>query len=176
MILRKPPIGVHKTKRNETTNDHQCVNLLTNACKYTVRGSIKLDVSLVSRKSLPRPPVEDEAYVTLPYGTDYGEGEGGDCDENRRRFKLSSDKAGGSVTQENKSPGEPSANKSSSPCSVGSGSVRFDEDKKDMLLFCVKDTGIGVTDELKPRLFKAFTQLQSMQSVGNRHRVRGLGV
>ena len=35
-----------------------------------------------------------------------------------------------------------------------------------MLVFDVKDTGIGVTDELKPRLFRAFTQLQSMQSTG----------
>lgn len=96
-------------------------------------------------------------------GIDYGGGISGggakDADGEGRKCgnASASQEAGGG----RRSPPSPSA-MSSSSISL----AEWQESRNMLLCFGVSDTGIGVADEMKPRLFKAFTQLQSMQSNG----------
>ena len=129
----------------------------------------------------------------VPSGSDDGHAKGGryesSVEVSKRRNHWSNGSSESLIHKEEtkaQTTSDPSARTPSSLPPAGSGSsgsaswaspARFpssssaklgadgDTEGRGMLFFDVKDTGSGVADELKPRLFRAFTQLQSMPSM-----------
>lgn len=134
---------------------------MTNACKYTVKGYIRLDVSIVQGKYLPR---VDET----PGGARSGRGTtGGTVYRGSSAEPLGGDAPlAGKLTEQEEADGatsppafRPMGWHTSLPKNVSWDDAAF-------LCFSVSDTGIGVADDKKDLLFKAFTQVQARQSDG----------
>lgn len=141
---------------------------MTNACKYTVEGYIRLDVSIVLGKYLPR---TDEA----PRGARSGRGATGDAIDSGGSVGLfGGDAPPGEVPTEQEEEDEPTeeADHAASPSafrridSHARSPTNVSWDDAEFLCFSVSDTGIGVADNKKGLLFKAFSQVQARQSNG----------
>lgn len=168
-LLPPPPPPLVVSQRPQ----QQCINLLTNACKYTVKGYIHLEVSVVLGKDLPRSPLlRGNTRMNEAKSTGGPEGR----NDSRGHVRQASTPSGPPRTSGGRRPptGKGTVcpvtcrtDREDSTSSSLSGQPT-DWDAKKFLSFNVRDTGVGVTHENKAQLFKAFTQVQSMQSHGKR--------
>ena len=145
---------------------------MTNACKYTVQGYIRLDVSIVLGKDLPRVGVSLGGPPSLRDNTgDRFDGNGicagplrGDTPPQPtwkpvEEPQQEKEEQGGSKNPNDRPPPglRNTVSRESSTRNVG-------WDGREFLCVSVSDTGIGVTNDKKSLLFKPFTQVQGMQS------------
>ncbi|CAM9114175.1 unnamed protein product, partial [Discosporangium mesarthrocarpum] len=137
-----------------------CVNLLTNALKYTTEGWIRLDLRITTQSDMalngPIPKID------------------GGTQGNRGMYQRSSKEyAEGAKKEVDAEPAQDSISRHSEDLSWYHDQVPGPRqtDEKLYLCFSVSDTGIGVPDEMKAKLFQPFSQIQAMQSNGT-----GLGL
>ncbi|CAM9173372.1 unnamed protein product [Choristocarpus tenellus] len=148
-----------------------CVNLLTNAVKYTTEGSISLDITLTSGTKI-KPEVAKNDTPTSGHHKNTLECEGrGTIPKCYGGAFLEELEA---VHPEDTLLHERVRNRVRNTGGEGEIDTEIDDGNDGstiFLCFSVSDTGIGVPDEMKELLFKPFSQVQAMQSNGT-----GLGL
>jgi signal transduction histidine kinase len=146
---RQVPIIFHLGAgiRNRVITDEEwlwqmILNYLTNACKFTERGSVEVRLNLESQ-------LADNSFLL-------------DKDESVAMVSSSSASASASVTSRLARIAEDrevstDTNDVDTPEAAG---------KRDFLVFRIVDSGVGVSDKQKPTLFNIYSQAQSGQATG----------